>query len=72
MKTLRIIWLPALLLAAGAVLSACSTASSEENGSGGAPAAADGPAAAHQFRADPASRVGSTGNPQLIEFFAYW
>ena len=24
------------------------------------------------FRADPASLVGGTGNPQLIEFFAFW
>jgi hypothetical protein len=24
------------------------------------------------FRADPASVVGATGNPQLIEFFTYW
>jgi hypothetical protein len=24
------------------------------------------------FRADPASVVAATGNPQLIEFFTYW
>ena len=24
------------------------------------------------FRSDPATVVGATGNPQLIEFFTYW
>ena len=30
------------------------------------------PAPPDEYRADPASLVGATGNPQLIEFFTYW
>jgi hypothetical protein len=30
------------------------------------------PAAPDEYRADPATDVAATGNPQLIEFFAFW
>ncbi len=37
------------------------------------PGRPDTPAAeGEDFRADPASLVGNTGRPQLVEFFTYW
>jgi hypothetical protein len=77
LKSLRLTAL-ALGLTAAALFTACATESAAtaaptreatteaESGRPSEPAAPD------EYRADPAADVAATGNPQLIEFFAFW
>lgn len=76
----KTVWgLLAAALISGLVLAAC-TAPAEESAEPAEASVAEvvtvsgpsAPADPGEFRADSAERVAATGNPQLVEFFAYW